>query len=62
MSDLRFARLKNDPRFRRIKKKEAKVVVDARFKSIFDEGKGKKKDKKGKGAFALSVVLLVPQT
>ena len=50
MSDPRFARLKNDPRFRRIKKKEAKVAVDERFKSIFDEGKGKKKDKKGKGA------------
>ena len=49
MSDPRFARLKTDPRFRRIRKKEAKVVVDERFKSIFDEGKGKKKDKKGKG-------------
>lgn len=52
MSDPRFARLKSDPRFRRIRKKEDKVVVDDRFKSIFDEGKGKKKDKKGKGKFA----------
>ena len=50
MSDPRFARLKSDPRFRRVRKKEAKVVVDERFKSIFDESKGKKKDKKGKGA------------
>ena len=49
MSDPRFARLRSDPRFRRIKKKEAKVVVDERFKSLFDEGKAKK-DKKGKGA------------
>ncbi|OBZ79072.1 protein ESF1 [Grifola frondosa] len=48
MSDPRFARLKNDPRFRRIRKKEHKVVVDDRFKDIFDDGK-KKKDKKGKG-------------
>ena len=47
MSDPRFARLKSDPRFRRIRKKEAKVVVDERFKSIFGDGKGKKK-KKGK--------------
>ncbi|GJE99497.1 hypothetical protein PsYK624_157610 [Phanerochaete sordida] len=49
MSDPRFARLKNDPRFRRIRKKEDKVVVDERFKDIFDDGKGKKKSKKGKG-------------
>lgn len=51
MSDPRFARIKTDPRFRRIRKKEDKVVVDERFKSIFDDGKGKKKkDRKGKGA------------
>ncbi|EKM61787.1 uncharacterized protein PHACADRAFT_204941 [Phanerochaete carnosa HHB-10118-sp] len=49
MPDPRFARLKNDPRFRQIRKKEAKVVVDERFKSIFDGSKGKKKDRKGKG-------------
>lgn len=48
MSDPRFARLKSDPRFRRIHNKESKVVVDERFKSVFDEGKGKKKNK-GKG-------------
>ncbi|KAI0348561.1 hypothetical protein BDW22DRAFT_103185 [Trametopsis cervina] len=47
MSDPRFAKLKTDPRFRRIRKKESKVVVDDRFKSIFDDGKGKKT--KGKG-------------
>lgn len=51
MSDPRFAKLKTDPRFRRIRKKEAKVVVDDRFKSIFDQDDGKKKKKgKGKGA------------
>lgn len=51
MSDPRFAKLKNDPRFRRIRKKEDKVVVDDRFKGIFDEGDGKKKKGKGKGTF-----------
>ncbi|KDQ63530.1 hypothetical protein JAAARDRAFT_381668 [Jaapia argillacea MUCL 33604] len=51
MPDPRFARLKTDPRFRRPKRKEAKVVVDDRFKSIFDDGKGKKgkSSKKGGG-------------
>ncbi|KAG2048936.1 hypothetical protein BDR06DRAFT_962043 [Suillus hirtellus] len=51
MSDPRFARLKTDPRFRRPKKHNSKVVVDERFKEIFDENKaGKKKLKqKGKG-------------
>ncbi|KAI0825046.1 hypothetical protein BC628DRAFT_1488995 [Trametes gibbosa] len=44
MSDPRFARLKTDPRFRRIKKDKNKVVVDERFKAIFQE-KGKKKGK-----------------
>lgn len=48
MSD-RFARLKTDPRFRRPRKKEAKVVVDERFKSIFDDT-GKKEKKGGSGA------------
>ncbi|KAH9937012.1 uncharacterized protein B0H18DRAFT_1112899 [Fomitopsis serialis] len=43
MSDPRFARFKTDPRFRRIKKEKQKVVVDDRFKELFDE------DKKGKG-------------
>ncbi|KAI0094824.1 hypothetical protein BDY19DRAFT_901921 [Irpex rosettiformis] len=49
MSDPRFAKLKTDPRFRRIRKKEAKVVLDDRFKSILDEGDGKRKKKGGKG-------------
>ena len=48
MSDPRFARLKTDPRFRRIKKDKNKVVVDDRFKDIFDD-KSTKKHKKGKG-------------
>lgn len=45
MSDPRFARLKTDPRFRRPKKQQSKVVVDDRFKEIFDD----KRNKKGKG-------------
>ncbi|KAI0082298.1 hypothetical protein K474DRAFT_1655677 [Panus rudis PR-1116 ss-1] len=48
MSDPRFARLKTDPRFRPIRKKESKVVVDDRFKSIFDAGKKQKKQAKGR--------------
>ena len=48
MSDPRFARLKTDPRFRRIKKDKNKVVVDERFKGIFEEN-GKKKRTQGKG-------------
>lgn len=43
MSDPRFARLKIDPRFRRPKKHQSKVVVDERFKDIFDEKKSKGK-------------------
>lgn len=42
MSDPRFARLKTDPRFRRPKKKQQKVVIDERFKSVFDQAKSKK--------------------
>ena len=49
MSDPRFARLKSDPRFRRVRKKEAKVVVDDRFKTLFDDNKGKKGKKAAKG-------------
>ncbi|KAF9453871.1 hypothetical protein P691DRAFT_771161 [Macrolepiota fuliginosa MF-IS2] len=45
MSDPRFTRLKTDPRFRLPKKKQQKVVVDERFKSVFEQTK----DKKGKG-------------
>lgn len=49
MSDPRFARLKTDPRFRRPKKHSSKVVVDERFKGIFDEDKAGKKNSKQKG-------------
>ncbi|KZW02680.1 hypothetical protein EXIGLDRAFT_744513 [Exidia glandulosa HHB12029] len=50
MSDARFARLRTDPRFRRPKKAKAKVVVDDRFKSIFDKDDKKEKrvDKYGR--------------
>ncbi|KDQ12856.1 hypothetical protein BOTBODRAFT_134036 [Botryobasidium botryosum FD-172 SS1] len=58
-SDTRFSRLKTDPRFRRPKKQSTKVVVDQRFKSIFEgDKKGKGKDKgagKGKGSGKASV-------
>lgn len=47
MSDPRFARLKTDPRFRRQKTQQTKIVVDERFKDVFED----KKTKKGKGAF-----------
>ncbi|KLO17066.1 hypothetical protein SCHPADRAFT_913851 [Schizopora paradoxa] len=47
MSDPRFARLRTDPRFRKPKKSKTKVVVDERFKSIFD---GDEKGKKNKSA------------
>ncbi|KAG8930247.1 pre-rRNA-processing protein esf1 [Tulasnella sp. 418] len=46
MSDPRFARLRSDPRFRKLRKRDTKVVLDERFKSIFDDAK---KDIKGKG-------------
>lgn len=42
MADNRFDRLKTDPRFRRPKKQQNKVVVDTRFKGVFS----KKADKK----------------
>ncbi|KIM48253.1 hypothetical protein M413DRAFT_439980 [Hebeloma cylindrosporum] len=42
MSDPRFARLKSDPRFRRPKKKNSRVVIDERFKSVFEQDKKKK--------------------
>ncbi|KAJ3823361.1 hypothetical protein F5878DRAFT_557539 [Lentinula raphanica] len=49
MSDPRFARLKSDPRFRRPKKHQSKVVVDDRFKSVFAPPKSKKsKGKSGR--------------
>ncbi|KZT55960.1 hypothetical protein CALCODRAFT_498029 [Calocera cornea HHB12733] len=37
-TDPRFTRLKTDPRFRRLHKKESQVKVDPRFKSLFQEG------------------------
>ncbi|GAA5859122.1 hypothetical protein JCM8547_004011 [Rhodosporidiobolus lusitaniae] len=40
MSDPRFARLHTDPRFVRPKASKHKVVVDERFKQLFDEGAG----------------------
>ncbi|KAJ3857805.1 hypothetical protein EV368DRAFT_29427 [Lentinula lateritia] len=42
MSDPRFARLKTDPRFRRPKKQQSKIIVDDRFKSVFAPSKNKK--------------------
>ena len=48
MSDPRFARLKTDPRFRKIRKNDHKIAVDERFKSIFQDDK-KSKNKKSKG-------------
>ncbi|KNZ78552.1 Pre-rRNA-processing protein esf1 [Termitomyces sp. J132] len=42
MPDPRFARLKSDPRFRRPRKKQAKVLIDDRFKSVFSQEKVKK--------------------
>ena len=48
MSDPRFARLKTDPRFRKIRKSDHKVTVDDRFKSIFQDDK-KPRNKKSKG-------------
>ncbi|KAH7922915.1 hypothetical protein BV22DRAFT_1036975 [Leucogyrophana mollusca] len=55
MSDPRFARLKTDPRFRRPKKQNSKVVVDDRFKSVFEttdkkksKGKASRVDKYGR--------------
>ncbi|KAF8530966.1 hypothetical protein JB92DRAFT_2854444 [Gautieria morchelliformis] len=49
MSDPRFARLKTDPRFRKPHRKSHKVVVDDRFKSIFDD-KATKHNEKVKNA------------
>lgn len=46
MSDPRFAKLKTDPRFRRPKKHQSKIVVDDRFKKVFQDDK----KKKGKGS------------
>ncbi|KAF8971365.1 hypothetical protein BDZ97DRAFT_1901573 [Flammula alnicola] len=53
MSDPRFARLKSDPRFRRPKTKNTKVVIDERFKSVF------KQDKK-KNGMLMPTISLIP--
>ena len=60
MSDPRFARLKTDPRFRKPKKAQNKIVVDDRFKSLLgEEDTGAKgKGKAGQGAqFSLNALL-----
>ncbi|EJD04071.1 uncharacterized protein FOMMEDRAFT_121565 [Fomitiporia mediterranea MF3/22] len=50
MSDPRFTRLHTDPRFRRPKRNTQKVVVDERFKAVFDDDSNKKSGKrKSKG-------------
>jgi hypothetical protein len=41
MSDPRFARLRTDPRFRHPKVKQTRVVVDERFKAVFEQRKKK---------------------
>ncbi|KAG5647933.1 hypothetical protein DXG03_006967 [Asterophora parasitica] len=43
MSDERFVRLKSDPRFRRPRKKDTKLVIDDRFRSVFAAEKSKTK-------------------
>ncbi|KAG9126529.1 pre-rRNA-processing protein esf1, partial [Ceratobasidium sp. 392] len=48
MSDPRFARLKTDPRFRKPRRTQNKVVVDQRFKSLLGDGEDET-EKKGKG-------------
>ena len=47
MSDPRFARLKTDPRFRKPRRKSHKIVLDDRFKSVFDDENTKKGKAKG---------------
>ncbi|RXK40097.1 hypothetical protein M231_02554 [Tremella mesenterica] len=50
--DPRFARLQTDPRFRRPKQKNLKVVIDARFREVLESDEfgqgGKGVDKRGK--------------
>ncbi len=49
-TDPRFSRVHTDPRFLKPKRDDNKVVVDERFKGLFEEEKGKKKktDKYGR--------------
>ncbi|XP_018563697.1 ESF1 homolog [Anoplophora glabripennis] len=51
MEDQRFAHIANDPKFRRIPKKQQKVKIDKRFQSMFKDQKFKVKystDKRGR--------------
>jgi hypothetical protein len=45
MPDPRFTKLKDDPRFRKPRKKENKVVLDERFSAVLDKGLAKKKSR-----------------
>lgn len=47
-TDPRFARVHTDPRFLKPKRDDTKVVVDERFKGLFEEDKSKKKNKTDK--------------
>ncbi len=49
-TDPRFSRVHTDPRFLKPKRDDTKVVVDERFKGLFEDDKGKKKktDKYGR--------------
>jgi hypothetical protein len=46
MADPRFARLRTDPRFRKPKNSHNKIVIDERFKSIFDDDTSEFKGKR----------------
>jgi len=47
MPDARFARIRTDPRFRKLKKQQKKLIVDARFESLLeDDEKDSKKSKR----------------
>ncbi|KAF9518327.1 hypothetical protein BS47DRAFT_1423201 [Hydnum rufescens UP504] len=46
MADPRFARLRTDPRFRKPKSSHNKIVIDERFKSIFDDDSSEFKGKR----------------
>ena len=48
VKDARFARVQSDPRFRRAKRDDTKVVLDDRFKDVLQPTKGKKLDRFGR--------------
>jgi hypothetical protein len=52
MPDPRFARLTTDPRFRRPRRQRSKIVVDDRFKGVFDQGKKNRGASKKSSVFA----------